>query len=392
MSKVCYYEILTVSKTASEGEIKKAYRRMAMKYHPDRNPDNAEAENKFKEAAEAYEVLSDPQKRATYDQFGHAGLEGGAGGHGGGGFGGFGDQFGDIFSEMFGGGFGGQRGPQPGSDLQYELEISLEDAVAGTTVDIRIPTKDLCDKCDGSGAEPGSDVDICPTCHGAGQVRMQQGFFAVNRSCPTCHGQGRIIKSPCKSCHGEGYEHSNKTLSVKIPAGVDTGDRIRIQGEGEAGEVGAPKGDLYVRIRVKDHAIFVRDDNTLYCELPLSFATAALGGSVEVPTLGGQANLKIPAGSQSGQRFKLSGKGVKSVRSSYTGDLVVQVNIETPVKLTARQKELLQEFDESLKGKHYKQHSPKEHSFFDTVKSFFTGDDDEKPKNKSKKDKDEPWN
>ena len=387
MSKTCYYEILSVSRTASEGEIKKAYRKMAMKYHPDRNPDNAEAEDKFKEASEAYEVLSDAQKRATYDQFGHAGLEGGAGGGGHGG--GFGDQFGDIFSEMFGGGFGGQRGPQPGQDLQYELEVSLEDAVSGTTIDIRIPTKDICDECDGSGAEPGSDVETCPTCHGAGQVRMQQGFFAVNRACPTCHGQGQIIKTPCKACHGEGYSHSNKTLSVKIPAGVDNGDRIRIQGEGEAGEMGAPKGDLYVRMRVKDHAIFERDGNNLYCELPLSFATAALGGSVEVPTLGGQASLKIPAGTQSGQGFKLAGKGVKSVRSSYTGDLIVQVNIETPIKLTARQKELLQEFDESLKGKHHKQHSPKEHSFFDSVKSFFTGDEDDK---KSKKDKNEPWN
>ena len=389
MSKVCYYEILAVSKTASEGEIKKAYRKMAMKFHPDRNPGNKQAEDKFKEASEAYEVLSDPQKRATYDQFGHSGLEGGHGGGGGGFGGGFGDQFGDIFSEMFGGGFGGQRGPQPGQDLQYELEVSLEDAVSGTTIDIRIPTKDVCDSCDGSGAEPGSDVETCPTCRGAGQVRMQQGFFAVNRTCPTCHGQGRIIKSPCKECRGEGYTHSHKTLSVKIPAGVDNGDRIRIQGEGEAGEVGAPKGDLYVKIRVKKHAIFERDGNTLYCELPLSFATAALGGSVDVPTLGGQASLKIPAGSQSGQRFKLTGKGVKSVRTSHTGDLVVQVNIETPVKLTARQKELLQELDESLKGKHHKQHSPKEHSFFDSVKSFFSGDEDTPS---SKKDKHEPWN
>ncbi|WP_029407328.1 molecular chaperone DnaJ [Thiomicrorhabdus sp. Milos-T2] len=391
MSKTCYYEILSVSKTASEGEIKKAYRKMAMKYHPDRNPGDAEAENKFKEAAEAYEVLSDAQKRATYDQFGHAGLEGGAGGHGGGfGGGGFGDAFGDIFGDIFGGGFGGQRGPQPGQDLQYELEVSLEDAVAGTTVDIRIPTKDVCDACDGSGAEPGSSVETCPTCHGAGQVRMQQGFFAVNRACPSCHGSGKLIKTPCKKCHGEGYTHDNKTLSVKIPAGVDNGDRIRLQGEGEAGEPGAPRGDLYVRIRVKKHAIFERDGNTLYCELPIGFATAALGGSIDVPTLGGKANLKIPAGTQSGQRFKLTGKGVKSVRSSHMGDMVVLVNIETPVKLTSRQKELLQEFDESLQGKHHKQHSPQAHSFFDSVKSFFTGDDDDDKK--SKKDKDEPWN
>ncbi len=390
MSKTCYYEVLGVSQSASEGEIKKAYRKMAMKYHPDRNPDNAEAEDKFKEASEAYEVLSDSQKRATYDQFGHAGLEGGAGG---GGFsgGGFGDAFGDIFGDIFGGGFGGgQRGPQPGADLQYELEVSLEDAVSGTTVDIRIPTQDICDACDGTGAEPGSDVDTCPTCHGAGQVRMQQGFFAVNRTCPTCQGSGKIIKTPCKKCHGEGYTHDNKTLSVKIPAGVDNGDRIRLQGEGEAGEPGAPKGDLYVRIRVKPHKIFERDGNTLYCELPISFGTAALGGSVDVPTLGGRASLKIPAGTQSGQRFKLSGKGVKSVRSSHVGDMVVQVYIETPVKLTARQKELLQEFDESLQGKHHKQHSPKSHSFFDSVKTFFTGDDDDSKS--AKKDKDEPWN
>lgn len=390
MAKRDYYEVLGVAKTASEGEIKKAYRKLAMQFHPDRNPDNKVAEDKFKEASEAYEVLSDSQKRATYDQFGHAGLDGHGGGHGG--FsGGFGDAFGDIFSEMFGGGFGGRRGPQPGNDLQYELEISLEEAVAGTTVDIRIPTKDVCDACDGTGAEPGSEVQTCPTCHGAGQVRMQQGFFAVNRSCPTCHGQGKIIKTPCRKCRGEGFTHSNKTLSVKIPAGVDNGDRIRLQGEGEAGEPGAPRGDLYVRIRVKRHAIFERDGNNLYCELPLSFPTAALGGSVEVPTLGGKASLKIPAGTQSGQRFKLAGKGVKSVRSSFVGDLIVQVNIETPVKLTARQKELLEELEASLKGKHYKQHSPKEHSFFDSVKSFFTGDDDEADKD-AKKDKNDPWN
>ncbi len=385
MSKRDYYEILEVSATASDGEIKKAYRKLAMRYHPDRNPDNKDAEDKFKEASEAYEILSDPQKRQAYDQFGHAGVDGsaGQGGFGGGGF----ADFGDIFGDIFGGGFGGHRGPQPGHDLQYELEISLEDAVAGTTVDIRIPTKEICEACDGSGAEPGSDVQTCPTCQGAGQVRVQQGFFAVSRTCPNCHGTGKIVKTPCKVCRGEGYKHSHKTLSVKIPAGVDNGDRIRLQGEGEAGEPGAPHGDLYVRIRVKEHKIFQRDGNTLYCDMPLSFATAALGGNMDVPTLSGKANLKIPAGTQSGQRFKLSGKGVKSVRSHHVGDMVVQVHIETPVKLTEEQKELLRTFDESLQGKHHKQHSPKTHSFFDSVKAFFTGDDEQE-----KKGKDGPWN
>lgn len=388
MSKRCYYEILEVTRTASAGEIKKAYRKLAMKFHPDRNPDDKTAEDKFKEASEAYEILSDAQKRQAYDQFGHAGVDGSAG-QGGFGGGGFGGGFSDIFGDIFGGGFGGgQRGPQPGEDLQYELEVSLEDAVSGTTVDIRIPTKDTCDACDGSGAEPGSDVKTCPTCHGQGQVQIQQGFFAVQRTCPTCHGTGKIIKTPCKKCRGEGYTHSHKTLSVKIPAGVDNGDRIRLQGEGEAGEPGAPRGDLYVRIRVKQHKIFERDGNTLYCELPISFATAALGGSIDVPTLSGKASLKIPAGTQSGQRFKLTGKGVKSVRTSRVGDMVVQVSIETPVKLSQEQKDLLTAFDESLQGKHHKQHSPKEHSFFDSVKSFFTGDD-EKTQSKSK---DEPWN
>jgi molecular chaperone DnaJ len=384
MSKRDYYEVLGVAKTASEGELKKAYRKLAMKYHPDRNPDNKEAEDMFKEASEAYEVLSDAQKRATYDQFGHAGLDGQGGGHGGFGGGGFGG-FGDIFDDLFGGGggFGGRRGPRSGNDLQYDLSISLEDAVAGTTVDIRIPTKEVCSSCDGTGAASSADVKTCSTCGGAGQVRMQQGFFAVNTTCPTCHGAGKEITKPCSSCRGEGYIHDHKTLSVKIPAGVDNGDRIRLQGEGEAGEPGAPNGDLYVRISVKQHKVFERDGNTLYCEVPLSFAKAALGGEIDVPTLGGKASLKIPAGTQSGQRFKLSGKGVKSVRSSALGDMIVRVHIETPVKLTSRQKALLEEFEESLQGKHHKQHSPKAHSWFDSVKSFFTGDDDDK--------KDGPW-
>ncbi|KUJ72925.1 molecular chaperone DnaJ [Thiomicrospira sp. WB1] len=382
MSKRDYYEVLDVSKTATEGEIKKAYRKMAMRYHPDRNPDNPDAEVKFKEASEAYEVLSDPQKRQAYDQFGHAGVDGQAQG---GGFGGGGFDFGDIFGDIFGGGFGGRRGPQPGNDLQYELDVSLEDAVSGTEVDIRIPTKEVCDKCDGSGAEPGSDVQTCPTCEGMGKVRMQQGFFAVERTCPTCHGTGKIVKTPCKACRGEGYKRSHKTLSVKIPAGVDNGDRIRLQGEGEAGEPGAPHGDLYVRIHVKPHKIFTRDGNNLLCELPLAFTTAALGGTIEVPTLEGKANLKIPAGTQSGQRFKLAGKGVKSVRSNRIGDMIVQVHIETPVKLNSDQKALLEQLEESFAGKHHK-HSPKSQSFLDAVKAFFKGDDDAEGNSQ-----DEPW-
>jgi molecular chaperone DnaJ len=383
MSKRDYYDVLGVSKTASEGEIKKAYRKLAMKFHPDRNPDDPEADHKFKEATEAYEILSDSQKRAAYDQFGHAGVDGSQGA--GGGFGGFGDAFGDIFGDIFGGGF--RSGPRPGDDLQYELDISLEDAVNGTEVDIRIPRQEECDACGGSGAEPGTSAQTCPTCHGEGQVRIQQGFFSVARTCPTCHGRGKIIKTPCKKCRGEGLVTKHKTLSVKIPAGVDSGDRIRLQGEGGMGEPGAPRGNLYVRIRVKRHTIFQRDGDNLFCELPISFATATLGGEVEVPTLNGKARLKIPAGTQSGQRFKLGGKGVKSVRSSRVGDLICEVNIETPVNLTSEQKELLKAFDESLQGKHVK-HSPKSHSFFDAVKSFFTGDDEAEKKNS----KDEPWN
>lgn len=375
MSKRCYYEVLSVTKTASGPEIKKAYRKLAMKFHPDRNPDDKEAEGKFKEASEAYEILSDAQKRQAYDQFGHAGVDGSAGQGGFGGGGGFSD-FGDIFGDIFGG--GSRRGPQPGQDLQYEVSLTLEEAVAGRSLDIRIPTKEVCDACEGSGAEAGSSRETCHTCQGSGQVRVQQGFFAVARTCPNCYGSGQIIKSPCKSCRGEGYKHSKKTLTVQIPAGVDNGDRIRVQGEGEAGEVGAPHGDLYVLIRVKEHAIFKRDDNTLYCELPLSFPTAALGGSIDVPTLNGKSILKIPAGTQSGQRFKMAGKGVKSVRSNRAGDMIVQVQIETPIKLTKDQKELMEQLRESLTGKHHKQHSPKESSFFDNVKSFFTGDDDEK--------------
>lgn len=382
MSKRDYYDVLGVSKTASESEIKRAYRKLAMKFHPDRNPDDPTADDKFKEGSEAYEVLSDSQKRAAYDQFGHAGVDGSQGA---GGFGGFGDAFGDVFGDIFGGGF--RQGPRAGDDLQYELEITLEEAVSGTEVDIRIPREEDCDSCDGSGAEPGTSAQICTTCHGEGQVRIQQGFFSVARACPTCHGRGKIIKTPCRKCQGDGLVTKHKTLSVKIPAGVDTGDRIRLQGEGGMGEMGAPRGNLYVRIRVKRHAIFQREGDTLFCELPISFVTAALGGEVDVPTLNGKARLKIPTGTQSSQRFKLAGKGVKSVRSARIGDLICEVIIETPVNLTGKQKELLKELDVSLQGKHEK-HSPKSHSFFDSVKAFFNAD--EKPKKPGKKNN--PWN
>ena len=380
-TKRCYYEVLQVSKTASETEIKKAYRKLAMKFHPDRNPDNPEAEEKFKEINEAYDVLSDAQKRSAYDQFGHAGVDASSGGAGGFG-GGFGN-FSDIFSEFFGGGF--QRGPQPGNDLQYELSITLEEAVNGTTVDIRIPVREICEACHGTGAESGSALETCATCGGQGQVQIQQGFFAIAQTCPTCQGSGKIIKQKCKKCYGEGYLNQHKTLSVKIPAGIDSGDRIRLAGEGEAGEPGAPRGDLYVRIRVKPHEIFQREGNTLFCELPISFTKVALGGTIEVPTLGGRAELKIPAGTQSGQRFKLAGKGVKSVRSNRVGDLIVQVQVETPVKLTSEQKALLEQLEASLEGKPHK-HSPQSHSFLDKVKAFFTGDEQEKKTNNE-----EPW-
>jgi len=361
MEKNDFYDTLGVSRTATNAELKKAYRRMAMKYHPDRNPDNADAEAHFKEAKEAYEILSDTQKRAAYDQFGHAGVDQSAGGHGGGGFG---DVFGDVFNDIFGGG-GRQRGPQRGADLRYHLELSLEDAVAGITEKIRIPVSVECNTCDGSGAKKGTEAVTCTTCGGHGQVRMQQGFFQVQQACPHCHGTGKMINDPCSDCHGEGQVQEHKTLSVKIPAGVDTGDRVRLTGEGEAGPGGA--GDLYVEVHVKRHEIFKRDGNNLYCEVPISFVTATLGGELNVPTLGGKAGLQIPEGTQTGQQFRLRGKGVKSVRSHSTGDLMCRVTIETPVKLSKKQKELLQAFDGTLNGKH----SPKHTSWLDGVKKFF---------------------
>ncbi len=367
MAKRDYYEILGVTRTATEVEIKKAYRRLAMKYHPDRNPDDAQAEERFKEAKEAYEILSDTQKRAAYDQFGHAGVDQSMGGGGFQGGSTFSDIFGDVFNDIFGG--GGSRQSFRGADLRYHLSLTLEEAVGGTTTQIRIPVHVHCQSCDGSGAKKGTKPVLCTTCGGHGQVRMQQGFFQVQQPCPHCQGTGQIIKDPCPDCHGEGKVQEHKTLSVKIPAGVDTGDRIRLSGEGEPGSQGAPSGDLYVEVQVKQHEVFTRDGNHLYCDVPISFATATLGGELEVPTLNGAARLKIPEGTQTGQQFRLRGKGVKSVRSGTTGDLFCRVIIETPVKLSKKQKELLQQFDESLQGHH--KHSPKHTSWLDAVKQFF---------------------
>ncbi len=345
---------------------------MAMKFHPDRNKDNPEAaETKFKQIKEAYEVLSDPKKRSAYDQFGHAGVDGSMGGGRGGGFTAesFSDVFGDVFGDIFGG--GRQRGgPQRGADLRYNLELTLEEAVAGTESKIRVPVMVGCKECDSTGAKKGSSPIICSTCHGHGQVRMQQGFFSIQQTCPTCHGSGKQIKDPCGVCRGAGRVEETKNLSAKIPAGVDTGDRIRLAGEGEAGERGAPAGDLYVQIHVKDHAIFQRDGANLYCEVPISFATACLGDEISVPTLNGKVLLKIPAETQTGKLFRLRGKGVKPVRGGAQGDLICKVNIEIPVNLTREQKALVEQLNASLTGDG-KQHSPQESSWTDGVKSFF---------------------
>ncbi|UCX05654.1 molecular chaperone DnaJ [Shewanella glacialimarina] len=371
MSKRDFYEVLGVSRDVSEREIKKAYKRLAMKFHPDRNPGDKAAEASFKEVKEAYEILTDSDKKAAYDQFGHAGVDPNRGG-GHGGQGDFGDIFGDVFGDIFGGGRrgGGQRQAARGSDLRYNLELSLEEAVRGLTKELRIPTLAACDLCDGSGAKKGTQATTCGTCHGQGQVQMRQGFFAVQQACPTCQGRGKIIKDPCSKCHGEGRVEKSKTLSVKIPAGVDTGDRIRLTGEGEAGEFGAPPGDLYVQVSVREHNIFTRDANNLYCEVPISFSKAALGGEIEVPTLDGKVSLKIPTETQTGRMFRLRGKGVKSVRSHAVGDLLCKVVMETPVNLNDKQKELLREFEATLTGES-KKHSPKAEGFFDGVKKFF---------------------
>lgn len=371
MAKEDFYKLLGVDRNASDAEIKKSYRSMAMKFHPDRNADNPEAaEVKFKQIKEAYEILSDPKKRAAYDQFGHAGVDQSMGGRPGGGFGAesFGDVFGDVFGDIFGG--GRRNTAQRGDDLRYNLELSLEEAVAGTEAKIRIPVAVACGECAGSGAKKGTSPVICSMCHGHGQVRMQQGFFSVQQACPTCRGTGKQIKDPCGKCHGQGRVQESKTLSAKIPAGVDTGDRIRLSGEGEAGERGAPAGDLYVQIQVRDHAIFTRDGANLYCEVPISFVTACLGDDIHVPTLDGKVSLKIPPETQTGKLFRLRGKGVKPVRGGAVGDLLCKVQIETPVNLTKEQKSLVEQLGQSLSGGG-KKHNPQEHSWTDGVKSFF---------------------
>jgi molecular chaperone DnaJ len=375
MAKRDFYEILGVAKNASDEEIKKAYRQLAMKHHPDRNPDSKGAEDKFKEAKEAYEMLSDPQKRDAYDRYGHAGVDPnmGAGGFGGGAGGGFADAFGDIFGDIFGGGRGGQRGgPQVyrGADLRYNLEISLEQAANGFDTTIRVPTWDGCDVCHGSGAKPGTSPVTCPTCGGHGQVRMQQGFFSIQQTCPKCHGTGKIIPEPCAACGGNGRIKRNKTLEVKIPAGIDDGMRIRSSGNGEPGMNGGPPGDLYVEIHIKPHPVFQRDGDDLHCEMPISFAKAALGGEIEVPTLGGKVSFTVPEGTQSGKTFRLRSKGIKGVRSGYAGDLFCHVVVETPVKLTERQKEMLRDFELST-TEGGARHSPHSKSWKDKVKEFF---------------------
>jgi molecular chaperone DnaJ len=379
MAKRDYYEVLGVQRNASEAEIKKAYRRLAMKLHPDRNPGDKTAEAKFKEANEAYEMLADAQKRAAYDQFGHAGVDPnmaggarGAGGFYGAGAGGasFADIFGDVFGDIFGAG-GGRRGggANRGADLRYTLDLTLEEAVRGTEVRIRVPTLESCETCHGTGAKPGTQAATCPTCGGHGQVRMQQGFFSIQQTCPACRGSGKVIKSPCETCHGQGRLQTTKTLSVKVPAGVDEGDQIRLAGEGEAGEGGGPVGDLYVQVRLKPHDLFKRDGDDLHCEMPISFATAALGGEIEIPTLDGRASLKIPAGTQTGKLFRLRGKGVRNVRSHETGDLYCHASVETPVGLSKRQKELLEELEASLREGGAR-HSPRAQSWLDKLKTF----------------------
>ena len=378
MAKRDYYEVLGLAKNATDDEIKKAYRKLAMKFHPDRNQGEKakEAEEQFKEAKEAYEMLSDPKKRAAYDQYGHAGVDpnmGARGGPGAEGFGGFAEAFGDIFGDIFGAA-GGRRGGGPqvyrGSDLSYAMEISLEEAANGKESQIRIPSWEECDTCHGSGAKPGTSAKTCSTCNGSGTVHLRQGFFSIQQTCPHCHGTGKIIPEPCTACNGQGKVKKTKTLEVKIPAGIDEGMRIRSAGNGEPGTNGGPPGDLYIEIRLKKHDIFERDSDDLHCTVPVGFTTAALGGTIEVPTLGGKAEIELPEGTQHGKTFRLRGKGIKGIRSSYPGDLYCHVAIETPVKITEHQRKLLKELDESFK-KGGDRHSPNAKTWTDRVKDLF---------------------
>ena len=370
MAKRDYYEVLGVNRDCSEEELKKSYRRLAMKWHPDRNPDNPKAEEHFKEAKEAYEILSDAGKRAAYDQFGHAGVDAQAGAAGG--MGGFGDIFSDIFGEIFGGGRGGRSTVYRGADLRYNLEITLENAAHGMDTKIRIPSVSACDTCKGSGARAGTQPITCPACRGAGQVRVSQGPFSIAQTCPRCHGSGSVIANPCNACHGTGRIKLQKTLSVRIPAGVDEGDRVRLSGEGEPGMNGGPPGDLYVQVHIKPHAVFQRDHDDLHCEMPISITTAALGGEIGIPTLDGSARIRVPAETQSGKQFRLKGKGIKGVRSQVQGDLFCHVVVETPVQLTERQRQLLREF-ESISNEDSARHNPRAKGWLEKVKEFFEG-------------------
>jgi len=382
MAKRDYYEVLGVAKNASEEDIKKAYRKLAMKYHPDRNQgdDAKKAEEKFKEAKEAYEMLTDAQKRAAYDQYGHAGVDpnmaggGFRGGPGPEGFGGFAEAFGDIFGDIFGGAGGARRGGGQqvyrGADLSYSMEITLEEAARGKDSQIRIPSWEACETCHGSGAKPGTSAKTCSTCGGSGTVHLRQGFFSIQQTCPHCHGSGRVIPDPCVTCNGAGKVKKQKTLEVKIPAGINEGMRIRSVGNGEPGANGGPAGDLYIEIRIKQHEIFERDGDDLHCTVPVPLTLAALGGGITVPTLAGKAEIDLPEGTQHGKTFRLRGKGIKGIRSSYPGDLYCHVTVETPVRLTEHQRKLLKELDESLK-KGGERHSPNSKSWTDRVKDLF---------------------
>ena len=371
MSKADYYETLGVSRDADEKTLKSAFRKQAMKYHPDRNPDNAEAEAKFKELGEAYEALKDPQKRAAYDRFGHAAFENGGAGGGGGspfGSGGMGDIFEDIFGEMMGGGRRSSGGRARGADLRYNMEISLEEAFAGKTAEIEIPTSVTCETCDGDGAKPGTSPSTCGTCGGVGQVRASQGFFSIQRTCPNCQGRGEVISDPCNDCSGTGHTSETKTLSVNVPAGIEDGTRIRLAGEGEAGTRGGPQGDLYIFLSIKPHEFFQRDGADIYCRVPISMTTAALGGQFEVGTVeGAKTRVKVPEGTQNGKQFRLRSKGMPVMRSSQMGDMYIQVAIETPSNLTKRQRELLTEFEQESS----EENSPESTGFFSRMKGFF---------------------